>query len=172
MSDNSLLDKLNHLVTRFEEIGTLITDPTVIGDMKRFVKLNKEYRAGSDCMPRNEYKLALDSIEEAKKILRASRQRPASATTRSSLSIPETARTEEQIAVADSGDPEDDKNVIRRSVVGQVAMKRRSAGDHTRCIPVIAEARGGRPFPSHTEGTAEVSRRSSLPSPAKRCTAH
>ena len=44
MSDNSLLDKLNHLVTRFEEIGTLITDPTVIGDMKRFVKLNKEYR--------------------------------------------------------------------------------------------------------------------------------
>ena len=44
MSENSLLDKLNHLVTRFEEIGTLITDPTIIGDMKRFVKLNKEYR--------------------------------------------------------------------------------------------------------------------------------
>ena len=43
MSDNSLLDKLQHLVTRFEEVSTLITDPSVIADMNRFVKLNKEY---------------------------------------------------------------------------------------------------------------------------------
>ncbi|HAR38319.1 MAG TPA: peptide chain release factor 1, partial [Porphyromonadaceae bacterium] len=41
MSDNSLLEKLQHLVSRFEEIGTLITDPAVISDMERYVKLNK-----------------------------------------------------------------------------------------------------------------------------------
>ncbi|MDR1937597.1 MAG: peptide chain release factor 1, partial [Tannerellaceae bacterium] len=44
MTDNSLLSKLDGLVSRFEEVGTLITDPAVIADMKRFVKLNKEYR--------------------------------------------------------------------------------------------------------------------------------
>ena len=44
MAENSLLGKLDGLVSRFEEVGTLITDPAVIADMKRFVKLNKEYR--------------------------------------------------------------------------------------------------------------------------------
>ena len=39
---NNLLDKLEGLVSRFEEVSTLITDPAVIGDMKRFVKLTKE----------------------------------------------------------------------------------------------------------------------------------
>ncbi len=43
MSENSLLDKLQHLVTRFEEVATLITDPSVIAEMDRYVKLNKEY---------------------------------------------------------------------------------------------------------------------------------
>ena len=44
MSENqTLLDKLQHLVTRFQEVGTLITDPEVISDMDRYVKLNKEY---------------------------------------------------------------------------------------------------------------------------------
>jgi len=44
MSAHSLLDKLEHLVTRFGEVATLITDPDVISDMKRFVRLNKEYQ--------------------------------------------------------------------------------------------------------------------------------
>ncbi|MDR1737462.1 MAG: peptide chain release factor 1, partial [Candidatus Symbiothrix sp.] len=44
MSQNSLLEKLDSLSGRFEEVSTLITDPAVIADMKRFVKLNKEYR--------------------------------------------------------------------------------------------------------------------------------
>ena len=38
MSDKSLLDKLEHLVSRFKEVGTLITDPEVISDMDRYVK--------------------------------------------------------------------------------------------------------------------------------------
>ncbi|MGL5564049.1 MAG: peptide chain release factor 1, partial [Tannerellaceae bacterium] len=43
MAENKLLDKLDGLSSRFEEVQTLITDPSVISDMKRFVKLNKEY---------------------------------------------------------------------------------------------------------------------------------
>ena len=41
--NNSILDKLEGLVSRYEEVGTLITDPNVISDQKRYVKLTKEY---------------------------------------------------------------------------------------------------------------------------------
>lgn len=67
MSENNLLDRLDGLKSRFEEISTLITDPAVIADMKRFTKLSKEYRdlekihtAGRD------YRNLLANIEEAK----------------------------------------------------------------------------------------------------------
>ena len=70
MSDHSLLDKLQHLVARFEEVSTLITDPSVIADMNRFVKLNKEYSDLQKIVEvRNRYKRALDEIEEARQIL-------------------------------------------------------------------------------------------------------
>lgn len=58
---------MDGLESRFEEISTLITDPAVIADMKRFTKLSKEYRdlekihtAGRD------YRNLLANIEEAK----------------------------------------------------------------------------------------------------------
>jgi len=44
MADNSLLSRLDGIEARFEEVSTLITDPAVIADMKRYVRLNKEYR--------------------------------------------------------------------------------------------------------------------------------
>jgi len=70
MSQTSLLEKLDVLVIRFEEIGKLITDPDVIADMKRFVKLNKEYRDLEKISEaRDKYKQILSGIEEAKLIL-------------------------------------------------------------------------------------------------------
>ncbi|MDH6355428.1 peptide chain release factor 1 [Dysgonomonas sp. PH5-45] len=67
---SQLLEKLNTLVVRFQEISTLITDPSVIADMKRYVKLNKEYRDLEKIVAaRNEYEQVLTSIDEAKKIL-------------------------------------------------------------------------------------------------------
>ena len=51
MADNStILEKLDGLVARFEEISTLITDPSVIADQKRYVKLTKEYKELDDLM--------------------------------------------------------------------------------------------------------------------------
>lgn len=35
---------------RFEEVSTLITDPAVIADQKRYVKLTKEYKELGDLM--------------------------------------------------------------------------------------------------------------------------
>ena len=46
--NNTLLEKLEGLVARFEEVSTLITDPNVIADQKRYVKLTKEYKDMSD----------------------------------------------------------------------------------------------------------------------------
>ena len=70
MSEKSLLEKLDVLVVRFEEIGTLITDPAVITDMKRFVKLNKEYRDLEKIVAaRDEYRQVMTGIGEAKSIL-------------------------------------------------------------------------------------------------------
>ena len=42
MAENSLLSRLDGIDARFEEVGTLITDPSVIQDMKRYVRLTKE----------------------------------------------------------------------------------------------------------------------------------
>lgn len=70
MAQLTLLERLAALVIRFEEIGKLITDPQVIGDMKRYVKLNKEYRDLEKIVnARNEYEQLLNMISEAKSIL-------------------------------------------------------------------------------------------------------
>jgi peptide chain release factor 1 len=70
MSQTSLLEKLDGLVIRFEEIGKLITDLEVIADMKRFVKLNKEYHdLEKISKARDQYKQVLTGMEEAKMIL-------------------------------------------------------------------------------------------------------
>ena len=68
--NNNILDKLEGLVSRFEEVSTLITDPSVIADQKRYVKLTKEYKELDDLMKaRKEYMQMLSNIEEAKEIL-------------------------------------------------------------------------------------------------------
>lgn len=116
MAESSLLDKLDGLVSRFEEVGTLITDPAVIADMKRFVKLNKEYRDLEKIVAaRNEYKQTLNGIEEAHLLLE----------TESDPELKEMAREEmetcsERLPSLEEeiklllvpADPEDDKNAI------------------------------------------------------------
>ena len=68
--NNSILQKLEGLESRFEEVSTLITDPEVIADQQRFVKLTKEYKDLSDIMDaRKRYINCLESIKEAKDIL-------------------------------------------------------------------------------------------------------
>ena len=44
MAESNILDKLNGLLPRYEEVSTLITDPSVIADQARYVKLTKEYK--------------------------------------------------------------------------------------------------------------------------------
>jgi len=70
MAENALLEKLEGLEHKFQEISTLITDPAVIADQKRYVKLNKEYRDLERILDaQKEYKAILRGVEEAKEIL-------------------------------------------------------------------------------------------------------
>ena len=48
--NNSILEKLDGLEARYEEVSTLITDPAVIADQQRYVKLTKEYKDLDDIM--------------------------------------------------------------------------------------------------------------------------
>lgn len=70
MSSNIILDKLEGIKLRFDEVAQLITDPDIIADMKRYVKLNKEYRDLEPIVEAyGEYKNILSNIQTAKDIL-------------------------------------------------------------------------------------------------------
>ena len=64
---NSILQKLDGLEARYEEVSTLITDPSVIADQNRFVKLTKEYKDLGDIMDaRKRYIACLNGIRRAR----------------------------------------------------------------------------------------------------------
>ena len=72
MAENSLLNRLDGIEARFAEVSTLITDPAVIADMKRYVRLNKEYRELEKLTSATRrYKSLLNDISEAKELLDA-----------------------------------------------------------------------------------------------------
>ncbi|MGX1024231.1 peptide chain release factor 1 [Psychroflexus sp. MBR-150] len=65
-----MLDKLNILKQRFDEVSDLIIQPDVINDRKRYVELTKEYKdlkAIND--EREKYIELKDNVEEAKQII-------------------------------------------------------------------------------------------------------
>ena len=68
--NNNILEKLDGLEARYEEVSTLITDPSVIADQQRYVKLTKEYKDLEDIMKlRQKYINCLNGISEAKDII-------------------------------------------------------------------------------------------------------
>lgn len=70
MAEVSLLERLDGIEARFEEISTLITDPAVIADMKRYVRLSKEYKDLERLTASTRrYRDLCANIEEAKEIL-------------------------------------------------------------------------------------------------------
>lgn len=160
MAQTSLLEKLNALIIRFEEIGTLITDPAVMADMKRYVKLNKEYRdLEKIANARNTYKQVLDNIYEAKNILENENDPELKEIAREEL---ETANSrlpelEEEIKLLlIPSDPEDSKNVIfeiRGGTGGDEAAI--FAGDLYRMYFKYCESKGWKTeVTSLTEGTS------------------
>ncbi len=113
--NNDILSKLDGLEARFEEVKTLITDPAVIADQKRYVKLTKEYKDLGDIMDaRRRYVKCLNAISEAKDILANEGDPDMKEMAREELATNEDLqpKIEEEIKLAlVPKDPEDAKNV-------------------------------------------------------------
>ncbi|NLN24304.1 MAG: peptide chain release factor 1 [Bacteroidetes bacterium] len=65
-----MLDKLQFIKQRFDEVNDLIIQPDIISDQKRYVELNKEYKELKVLVDkRSEYITLTNNIKEAQEIL-------------------------------------------------------------------------------------------------------
>lgn len=114
--NNTLLTKLEGLQSRFEEVGTLITDPNVIADQQRYVRLTKEYKDLEDLMSaRKEYETLLSNLGEAKFVLHNEDDADMKEMAREEIAACESRipKLEEEIKLMlVPKDPEDAKNAI------------------------------------------------------------
>ena len=116
MADISLLQRLDGIEARFEEVSTLITDPAVIADMKRYVRLSKEYKDLEKLTASTRrYRELTANVDEAKAILATEndpemREMAKEQLDSASEAIP--ALEEEIKLLLIPADPEDGKNAI------------------------------------------------------------
>lgn len=160
MADTGFLSKLDGVQHRFDEVSLLITDPDVIGDMKRYVKLNKEYRELERIMAaKRTYEGLLINIEEAKELLSAEsdpdiREMAKQELEESQAKLPEQEETIKLLLIP--ADPEDAKDAIveiRGGTGGDEAAI--FAGDLFRMYARYCENKGWRvEVTSSSEGTS------------------
>lgn len=160
MADSSLLSRLDGIEARFEEVSTLITDPSVIADMKRYVRLTKEYKDLEKLTgATRSYRQLLDNITEARNILDSENDEEMRAMAKEELDI-STSRLpqlEEEIKLLlIPADPEDGKNAIveiRGGTGGDEAAI--FAGDLFKMYSKYCESKGWNiAVTSFNEGTA------------------
>ena len=149
MANNSLLEKFEAIKMRFEEIGKQITDPSVISDMKRYVKLNQEYRRLDDLVKAfEEYQRIINNIQEAKELLSEETDEDMKEMAREELSSNEALiepKEQEIKMLLVPADPEDAKNAIveiRGGTGGDEAAL--FAGDLFKMYSKYAEKKGWR----------------------------
>ncbi len=111
-----MLQKLEGLDERFAEVATLITDPEVIGDRKRYAALTKEYKELERLTQTvGRYKTLLANRDEAKALLETEKDDEMRAMAREEIDAAERAipQLEEEIKLLlIPADPEDAKNAI------------------------------------------------------------
>ncbi|MCC8038584.1 MAG: peptide chain release factor 1 [Bacteroidales bacterium] len=116
MAENSLLSRLDGIESRFQEVATLITDPAVIADLKRYVKLTKEYKDLEKLTSATRrYRNLLGNIDEAKEMLATETDDEIRAMAREQLDQAQAdiPNLEEEIKLLlIPADPEDGKNAI------------------------------------------------------------
>jgi peptide chain release factor 1 len=159
MSGNLILDKLEGVKDRFEEVGRLINEPEIISDMKRYVKLNKEYRDLEPIIQAyKDYKNLLSNIATAKKMLSSEKDEEMREMAKTELDelYQQVEPMEENIRyLLVPVDPEDDKNAmleIRAGTGGDEASI--FAGDLYRMYQKYCESRRWKlEVSSFTEGT-------------------
>ena len=145
----SLIEKLEGLKTRFDEVSDLIIQPDVIADQKRYMDLGRQYKQLEKIMEvYKRYKTALDNIEEAREIIREGGDAEMVEMARMQLeeSEPQIEPLEEEVKyLLIPRDPEDAKNAmveLRGGTGGDEAAI--FAGDLYRMYSKYAESKGWR----------------------------
>lgn len=147
MANQNILEKLDGIVSRFEEVSVLITDPNVISDQKRYVKLTKEYKDLEQLVAtRKEYMDCMSNLEEAKHLLMTEDDQELKEIAREEVEkneklLPELEEKIKLLLIP--SDPEDSKNVtmeIRGGTGGDEAAI--FAGDLFRMYSKYIESKG------------------------------
>jgi peptide chain release factor 1 len=159
MGENMILTRLEGVRARFDEVGQLITDPSVINDMKRYVKLNREYKQLEPVIEAYySLKNILSNIDSAKEILGEEKDEEMREMAKEELDLyqQKLPPLEEKIKLLlIPKDPEDEKSAIveiRAGTGGDEASI--FAGDLYRMYSKFFETRGWKASTtSFTEGT-------------------
>ncbi len=160
MANNMILERLEGVKTRFIEVGELLTQPEILSDMKRYVRLNKEYKELTPVVEAYErYKTALSNLKSAKELLATEKDEEMREMAKAEIEelsekIPD-MEEEIQLLIIPA-DPEDDKNAvmeIRAGTGGDEASI--FAGDLFRMYTKYFESRGWKfEVNNISEGTA------------------
>ena len=112
----SLLQKLEGISIRYDQVSEQIVDPEIISDMKRYVKINQEYKELKTIVEVYlAYKDVLDNIDSSKEIIAIETDREFVDMAKSELDelLSQKSQMEEDIKVMlIPKDEEDSKNVI------------------------------------------------------------
>ncbi len=111
-----MIDKLEAIKKRFEEVSQLIVQPDVISDMKEYAKLNKEYSDLQKIVDKYDaYTNTISNLEEAKEVLETEKDpdfRDMAKQEIDELSPRKEEMEEELKFMLIPKDPNDSKNVI------------------------------------------------------------
>jgi len=160
MNQSVLLEKLEGIKIRFDDIAQKVTDPDIVSDMKRYIKLNKEYKELEPLViAYHNFKNMIDNINASKEILNSQEDDELKEMAREELEglNEKLPKLEEEIKfLLIPKDPEDSKNAIveiRAGTGGDEASI--FAGDLSRMYLKFCEAKGWKTSISHySEGTS------------------
>jgi peptide chain release factor 1 len=159
MANNLILDKLHGVKTRFEDVAKLLTDPSVMSDMEKYIKLNKEYKELEPIVAAyNEYVLLTSNIDDARNILSTEKDDEMREMAKAELDdlIHQVDPMEEKIKLLlIPKDPEDDKSAILEIRAGSGGDEASLfAGELMRMYVKYAETKGWKTeVTSANEGT-------------------
>ncbi len=154
-----MIDKLEAIKARFDDLGVALTNPEIVSDNKKFSQLSKEYRKLEGIViPYKEYRSCLDSIAFAKDVLETESDEDLRSMAKEELEKSEQRKEELESAIRQlliPKDPEDEKNAIievRAGTGGDEASI--FAGDLMRMYLRYCERKGWKvTLLSETEGT-------------------
>ncbi len=111
-----IIDKLEAIKNRYEDIAHQMTDPGIMEDMKRYVKLNKDYKELEPVVNAyNVYSNILRNINDAREILDTEKDAEFRAMAKEEIEelLPKRDEMEEEIRILlIPKDPQDDKNAV------------------------------------------------------------